>query len=349
MGWEIIIAAVFASMVTRSWEHSRRRSKAKWEEARREAREHAEQRARERVQRAEKRAQRRRDRVDAARQAGPGDPMWWAWGTGWLVAAAARASYAAAAGAREGATVGAREGYRIGHERAQARRDRRGQGGASGDGDPPRTEPQGEPRGSGEAPSEELRSDPSEAVPCVDCGVSISAAAADAEGRCRWCAVRTATPGGDDRDSEPGGDDPDVFDPDVVDAEVVDSTDEPAQEGSDMTEPTAGRAISMNGSNLSGGDGEGYASTIALLQQVGQLLDHVDGVMNDLGDMVASKHVDNATVQGVSDVEDNLQAASNRCGELLKHVQAKHEEVAAAVAGAGGSDEVADTDWYDNY
>lgn len=119
------------------------------------------------------------------------------------------------------------------------------------------------------------------------------------------------------------------------------------QEGTIMS--GSQNVIQMNGSNLSGGDGEGYVSTIALLTQVGQLLDHVDGVMNDLGDTIASKHVDNTTIQGVSDVEDNLQAASNRCGELLKHVQAKHEEVAVAVAGAGGSTEVADTDWYDNY
>lgn len=107
--------------------------------------------------------------------------------------------------------------------------------------------------------------------------------------------------------------------------------------------------MSLNGSALSGGDGEGYAGTVTALEQMSHLLEQVQQVSNDLGDQVTAKNIDAETISGLSRLSDHIEAAAGEAGSTLAHVQSKHSEVAAAVSGAGGSAEVADTDWYDQY
>ncbi|RFU42844.1 hypothetical protein DZF91_04385 [Actinomadura logoneensis] len=110
----------------------------------------------------------------------------------------------------------------------------------------------------------------------------------------------------------------------MIDAEIVDDP--------NTNTNTDGRTPQMREltSGLSGGDGEGYASTISALEQIKALLQQVSEVVNDLGDTLTAH-------TGLTVVE-----------QTLTHAQAAHEPIAAAIAAAGGSDKVAETRWYDD-
>lgn len=108
------------------------------------------------------------------------------------------------------------------------------------------------------------------------------------------------------------------------------------------------KAISINGSGLSGGDGEGYASTITAMEQTEGLLGRVNEVVQDLGDTLTAKSVDAVTTGYLSELDDHLQHCVDTANKARTHAEEMHEPIANAVAGAGGSQNVADTDWYDD-
>lgn len=212
--------------------------------------------------------------------------------------------------------------------------------GAPGAGDPPEGDTQAGGRDEGPGP-DAARTPPPVMVRCLGCGAAITdEAARTAAGRCGDCQPTNGPSEGTGKGDTTG------TDSEIHDAEIVDESN-PRGAAAPMSSELQG--INMNGANLSGGDGEGYASTITALTQISELLGRTNQVITDLTDQVTAKNLDAETINGLSHVDDLLQAATAGVQETLQKTQAKHEPVADAVAGAGGSSEVADTDWYDTY
>ncbi|MEV3927033.1 hypothetical protein [Actinomadura coerulea] len=330
----IIIALIVAHIVTRAWDESKARSA--------EARQRVEDRREEARQRRLQARAARSKRLQTARRDGPSDPLWWLWAAAWTVAAAAAGTAAAVAGAREGAQLGARQGYQLGREKAAARAARK------------RAEHDAYERGrtaaAGDA-GQRLADDAVTVEPCPRCGALLPDPAA-----CGCRTARTHRPTGSGRPTQDpfqdpfrdaggaaGGDFTDPYqtradEPEVIDAEVI----------GDYTTNERNDEMAQITSGMSGGDGEGYSSTITALNEIKALLQQVSDVVTDLGDTLVSRRVDSETTSGVSDVDDHLQAAVQAVEHTLKHAQDKHEPVAAAIAGAGGSGQIAETDWYDD-
>lgn len=332
MGPDLILAAIVATMITRAWEHSKRRASAEWSQARNRAR----QRAEERQQRRDQRAQRRGERVTKARSTGPRDPLWWPYATGWLLAASARASYAAVRGAREGGAAGAREGYRIGRDRARERRERRERAAylngqhstrngaarhSAGSGDDEGNQPPPASEGAGEVAMDS----------CTGCGVYVTADALDAAGRCRVCAdPDSSSPDDTPTDSDPPGS-----------AEGPADNDNHGKDDEPMTElaPTNGSA----------GTGEGYTDTVSTLQTLAAQLKAAHETAQTLQENLTANEVDAATITNVGELMDSLDAASPLAQQTAAHVVTRHEPVAEAHAAAGGSQNVAAKTWYDDH
>ncbi|MGI5208961.1 hypothetical protein ACQEU6_46285 [Spirillospora sp. CA-108201] len=326
----IIIALIVAHIVTRAWDESKARGA--------EARQRVADRRDEARQRRQEAREARAERLETARRYGPSDPLWWVWATGWAAAATVSAVGAGVVGARDGARLGARDGYRIGKEKAASRAARkRGEHDAY---------ERGRAAGAEDA-GERLADDAVTVEPCPRCGTLLpDPAACD----CRPTRRPTNGPGpAEDRPPNTGGDTSGDFtapfqdradkpEPEVIDAEVVGDFTTNERNG-DMAQLTSG---------MSGGDGEGYGSTITALNEIKALLQQVSDVVTDLGDTLVSRKVDSETTSGVCDVDDHLQAAVQAVEHTLKHAQDKHEPVAAAIAGAGGSGQIAETDWYDD-
>lgn len=184
---------------------------------------------------------------------------------------------------------------------------------------------------------------------CARCGRLVEGqlyATADGEACCPDC---TTGDGKEDRGPDRNPD---------TDTQA-DRTDDGTDEENGSTDRTDGEdqepmsqaqsAISLNGTSLSGGDGEGYAGTVTALEQMAHLLENAHQVSTDLGDQVTAKNVDADTITGLSALADHIQAGVREAQATLAHVQSKHSGVAAEIAGAGGSTEIADTDWYDHY
>lgn len=329
----VIIALILAHMVTRAWDEARARSA----EARQRVADRREE-ARERRQAA--RAARSK-RLQTARRGGPSDPLWWVWAAGWTAAATVSGVTAAVIGARDGARAGARQGYRIGKERAAARAARK------------RRERDAYERGRADAATAAGERQAEDAVtvePCPHCGALLPDPAA-----CTCTHRRTTRPGPSQ------GPDAGTTKAEVIDGEVIDGpppqsrADEPDVVDAEIVDdPTTRTEIERTGqmaqitSGLSGGDGEGYASTITALTEIKGLLQQVSEIVTDLGDTLVSRRVDAETTGGISDMDDHLQAAVQAAEQTLKHATEKHEPVAAAIAGAGGSSQIAETDWYDD-
>lgn len=340
MGPDLILAAIVATMITRAWEHSKRRACTEWSQARHRARQRAEQRQ----QRRDQRAQRRGERVTKARSTGPRDPLWWPYATGWLVAASMRASYAAVQGAREGGAAGAREGYRIGRERARARRERReraaylnGQrstrngaardcaGSREGDGDQPRP-----PASEG---ADEVAMDS-----CTGCGVYVTADALDAAGRCRVCA-------GPDSNSPDGPAARADSDPPGSAAGPADNHDNGNDNNGKDDEPVTELAPT----NGSAGTGEGYTETVSTLHTLAAQLKAAHETAQALQENLTANEVDAVTITNVGELMDSLDAAAPLAQQTAAHVVTRHEPVAEAHAAAGGSQNVAAKTWYDDH
>lgn len=341
----IIIALIFAHMVTRAWDEARAQSA----EARQRAadrREEARQRRQEARERRDEARAARAERLDHARQYGPSDPLWWVWAAGWTVAATVSGAGAAAVGARDGARIGARQGYRIGKERAAARAARK------------RAEHDAYQRGRTDgatATGERQAEDAVTVEPCPICGALLPnpAACTCTRRRARRGTPRpgpSTGPAADRADEVVDGevvDDPPhqtraADEPEIVDAEVVDDP------NTRTTEIERTGEMAQITSGMSGGDGEGYGSTVTSLTEIKTLLQQVSEIVNDLGDTLVSRQVDAETTGGVSELDDHLQAAVTVLEQTLRHAQDRHEPVAAAIAGAGGSTQIAQTDWYDD-
>lgn len=369
---------VAAAAAQRGYENSKRRSRAAWTEARQRAR----QRADEREKAARERAEGRRRWFHQARR-NPAHPVSWGYGFGWGVAAAGAGAVAGARGARDGARAGAREGANVGRRAARegwglgtAWAEYRRQRDADRD---QHARAQGESRQAGASADGSEPDPPPVWVSCRGCAAAITPARAhEADGLCPDCFdpnPQAAASGGTEA-GEPRGD---IYEAVVLeDLPTCPRCARPVEEphdcatgsegghGSDSTDdvtehdnnddnadrkglPMSHQAISVNGAGISGGDGEGYAGTVSALEQMGHLLDEAQQVITDLNDQVTAKNVDAETISGLSALADHVQAGAAQAGATLAHVQSKHNEVAAAVSGAGGSQEVADTDWYDQY
>lgn len=377
---------IAAAAAQRGYENSKRRSRAAWTEARRRARQRAEEREKAARERADARRQwfhqaRRNPRHPVAWGYGL------AWGLAATGGAAVAGARGARDGAREGANVGrraAREGWGLGTAWTEYRRQRsadqeqakRGEGepaqaGASADGSEPGPPPvwvtcrgcgtaitqhraraagglcpacldptpprPGAAGDAGQGPEPDRDSAIEDAVvvedlpACPRCGRPVEGELhpADGGGICADCRQEVSQPEHDNSDDSST------------------STDQHTETEDPVSTPQT--QMSLNGASLSGGDGEGYAGTVAALEQMAHLLEQVQQVSNDLGDQVTAKNVDAETISGLSRLSDHIEAAAGEAGSTLAHVQSKHNEVAAAVSGAGGSTEVADTDWYDQY
>lgn len=334
---EIIIAMVVATMVTRAIDESKARAA--------EARQRVAERREEARRRRQAARAARSDRLDTARDSGPSDPLWWVWATGWTVAATVSGTAAAVTGARDGARTGVAEGYRLGRERAwqrQARRRREkaayNNGRHAGQAEREAARPAGggphdsAPGGAQDAPGGGAGPGEVPVEPCPRCGAYV----AD-PGACP-CPIDAEVI---DDHGGPASPAPPPWDAEIVDAEIVDdpTTNNARKEEGPMAQITSG---------YTGGDGEGYASTITALTEIKQLLQQMNEIVTDLGDTLTSKDVDTQTTGGVSDLDDHLQAAVQVTEQTLTHAQDRHEPVAAAISGAGGSGEIAQTDWYDD-
>lgn len=333
----LIIAIIASRIILDAWEEGRQRSRAAWEDSRQATRE---RRAAFQERHQARRAARAR-RFGQARSNGPSDALWWPYAAGWLIAALGRGTAAAVVGAKEGAQTGAREGHRLGRERAFQRKMRqRREAAAYGNGQRAGDEA-GYDRAKREHPEWRPDPDAGEVVtdPCPHCGVY----SADPT-TCRCRATARRAPGPDPASDEEG--DPTEPIDDVIDAEVVDdladqeNTTQPAIEGKpDMAQITSG---------ISGGDAEGYAPALNFVHEVQKLLSQLTEIVSDFGDGLTAKNLDQTTTTTVSELYDQLEAATNTAEGLGKHVEDKHGEVAHAVAGAGGSDEIADPTFYDH-
>lgn len=334
---DIIIALVVASMITRAIDEAKAKSS--------EARQRVADRREDARRRREKARAARSKRLETAHDAGPSDPLWWLWAAGWMVAAAASGTAAAAVGARDGARVGAREGYRIGKEKSAQRQARRRRERAAYD------------KGRADAAAEqEARWVPLK--PCPACGTLTADPAS--------CDCRTTTRRTDRRAPEPGpgpvprrapGPAPRPDQPRIdherdsapgdAPAADVDAAEGPVHSTTHTTERN-NEMVRQITSGLSGGDGDGYASTIAALSEVSNLLKQVSEVVNDLGDTLVARKVDSTTTDGINELDDHLQATVNLANEIREHAQSKHEPVATSIAAAGGSSEIAEATWYDD-
>lgn len=162
--------------------------------------------------------------------------------------------------------------------------------------------------------------------------------------RCRTCSGSGASsPKTSGQPGSGGGDvDPSRI---YVHAERTDVNEESTKEigGNKM-----GELMPANGTALAA-TGEGYADTIASLSTMAMLLGKAYEEAQSLGEALTANSLDNDTIGQISDLTDLLETAAPLAANLYRHVEQRHAPVADAVAGAGGSGNVAEKSWYDHY
>ncbi|MQA14676.1 MAG: hypothetical protein GEV09_11025 [Pseudonocardiaceae bacterium] len=97
------------------------------------------------------------------------------------------------------------------------------------------------------------------------------------------------------------------------------------------------------------GTGEGYTDTVATLTTLSRQLAAAHETAQTLIDNLTAAEVDNDTITNVGELVDMLDTSSPLAERTARHVQQRHEPVAEAVAGAGGSGNVAAKSWYDDH
>lgn len=97
------------------------------------------------------------------------------------------------------------------------------------------------------------------------------------------------------------------------------------------------------------GTGEGYTDTVNTLSTLAKLLGQAHEEVVNLGDMLTANSLDAETLGQINELADMLDTAAPMADKLHKHVESRHAPVADAVAGAGGSPNVATKAWYDQY
>ncbi|MBA8825305.1 hypothetical protein FHX42_002656 [Saccharopolyspora lacisalsi] len=394
MGIDLIIAMAASAMIVRGWEKSKRRSAAAWAEARHRAEERGAARQRARQERSEAWQQ----RLDDAKATGPRNPLWWAYATGWIVAAATAALTAGVAGAVTGAISGARGGYKVGRaglrlrwtyretwtqwrthrEWIETERCERCGGYVPVDqvvlvDEHGRVCPDCVPTPSFERSSTPDEDEPTERAEagdrsrrsrehtrtwtagqsprCVECGTT---ATEPGWVLCVLCArlrherrkkqreheQRSAT-----EDTKASGQDDSRPSRIYVNAERADVQEETRPK--EIT--TMSELVPANGGSDLAGTGEGYTDTVSTLATLAKLLNRAHEEVQNLGDMLTANSLDSETLGQINELADALDSAAPMADGLHKHVESRHAPVADAVAGAGGSGNIAAKSWYDQY
>lgn len=94
--------------------------------------------------------------------------------------------------------------------------------------------------------------------------------------------------------------------------------------------------------------GEGFSDTISTLTGLSSFLQKAFEAVTELGDNLAANSLDSHTLGEINELMDLLETAAPKAADLLKHVEHRHAPVAAAMAEAGGSQNVATKSWYDD-
>lgn len=97
------------------------------------------------------------------------------------------------------------------------------------------------------------------------------------------------------------------------------------------------------------GTGEGYSDTVSTLQTLARQMQAAHETAQNLADNLTANEVDAQTITNVSELLDQLDAAAPMAASTAQHVEVRHGPVAEAVAGAGGSGNVATKVWYDDH
>lgn len=95
--------------------------------------------------------------------------------------------------------------------------------------------------------------------------------------------------------------------------------------------------------------GEGYTSTVAGLDGLARLLYAVNQKVNDINDNLTANSLDSETLNMLSDLTDGIETTFEQAVQLHRHVEDRHAPLADATAAAGGSQNVAQKSWYDEY
>lgn len=165
--------------------------------------------------------------------------------------------------------------------------------------------------------------------------------------RCRECdATGRFTPGEAHFDADTSDPEPEQPERIYVQAERMDVNEEHPNNESGGT--TMGELVPANTTDMAG-TGEGYADTIATLTALSKFLHKAYEEVTSLSEHLTANSLDNDTISKINDLTDMLETAAPMAAELVKHVEQRHSPVADAVASAGGSSNVAQKTWYDQY
>lgn len=338
-GLELLAVMVLAGTITYAVENSGRRAYASWQESREQAHRRSEERAGKRSQRAEQ----VKDRFNSARSTGPRDPLWWPYTAGYGLAGAAAAAGAGAVGLAQGARAGAKSGYRVGQEGARKGwnlRDTWAQWRWENPRKPidlQQCERCGDwvselhttmdhgfvcddclPDDDRETPEPESEPESDERMRCSHCGNHVPPHQLNDDMWCPDCAT--------------------VY----VRAQRMDTEETPPEkEKPEMNALPTGTGVAVTG--------EGYTDTIQSLQTVAKEAQEAYQAVTDLGDALNANSLDAETLQQIADLTDQLENASTTAENLARHVEQRHNPLAEATAAAGGSQNVANTNWYDQY
>lgn len=97
-----------------------------------------------------------------------------------------------------------------------------------------------------------------------------------------------------------------------------------------------------------GTTGEGYTDTVTTLQTLARQLAAAHETAQNLAENLSAEELDTDTLNRINDLMEQLDAAAPLADSTSKHVVARHQGVAEAVAAAGGSTNVARKAWYDD-
>ncbi|ASU77272.1 hypothetical protein CDG81_01915 [Actinopolyspora erythraea] len=131
-----------------------------------------------------------------------------------------------------------------------------------------------------------------------------------------------------------------------VDAERADKHEEETEESKGITNTMAEL---MPANNTVAATGEGYSDTVQSLQSLAKLLTLAHEEVTNLGDVLTANSLDAETLNQINELADLLDTAAPMADRLHKHVEGRHGGVADAMAAAGGSGNVAEKGWYDQY
>ncbi|WP_017973734.1 hypothetical protein [Actinopolyspora halophila] len=185
---------------------------------------------------------------------------------------------------------------------------------------------------------------------CMRCGRTADFQELDRAGWCRRCTRHHGAGGTDGHAAAPGaqtsGEEQQQPHRIHVDAERADVHEEETEQQRGITSTMAEL---MPANSTVSATGEGYADTVNTLAQLTTLLTRAHEEVTNLGDMLTANSLDAETLNQINELADLLDTAAPMADRLHKHVENRHGGVADAMASAGGSGNVADKGWYDQY